>query len=74
MIEKLLPVVHHSEETLRRSIVKTLSYRVVIMPFNFNSIKQSILKCYSVINLYPTPFNVNILFWLLPKYLRMRLM
>jgi len=31
MIEKLFPVTHHSEETFRRSIVKTISYLVVIL-------------------------------------------
>ncbi|MFI5163919.1 MAG: DUF2061 domain-containing protein [Bacteroidia bacterium] len=38
MIEKLLPYTHHSEETLRRSIVKTVSYRVVILILDFVSI------------------------------------
>jgi len=35
MIEKLFPVTHHSEETFRRSIVKTISYRVVILILDF---------------------------------------
>ncbi len=35
MIEKLLPVTHHAEETLRRSVVKTISYRVVILILDF---------------------------------------
>jgi adenylylsulfate kinase len=35
MIEKLLPHTHHAEETLRRSIVKTVSYRVAILIFDF---------------------------------------
>lgn len=38
MIEKLHPDLHHTEETLRRSIVKTISYRVVILIFDFASI------------------------------------
>lgn len=38
MIDKLLPVVFHSEETLRRSIVKTVSYRIVILFLDFISI------------------------------------
>jgi adenylylsulfate kinase len=35
MIEKLLPNTHHAEETLRRSIVKTISYRVAILILDF---------------------------------------
>jgi uncharacterized membrane protein len=38
MIEKLLPVKHQPEETLRRSIVKTISYRVVILILDFTAI------------------------------------
>jgi adenylylsulfate kinase len=38
MIEKLLPTAHHAEETLRRSIVKTISYRVVIIILDFTII------------------------------------
>ena len=38
MIEKLLPTDHHAEETLRRSIVKTISYRIVILILDFVSI------------------------------------
>ena len=38
MIEKLLPEKHHAEETLRRSIVKTISYRAVILILDFISI------------------------------------
>lgn len=38
MIEKLLPVIHHPEETLRRSIIKTISYRVVILILDFTAI------------------------------------
>ena len=30
MIEKLFPKTHLSEETFRRSIVKTISYRMII--------------------------------------------
>ena len=38
MIEKLLPKTHHAEETLGRSIIKTASYRVVILILDFVSI------------------------------------
>lgn len=38
MIEKLLPDTHHSVETLPRSIVKTISYRIVILILDFVSI------------------------------------
>ncbi len=38
MIEKLLPTVHHSEETLHRSVVKTISYRAAILILDFTSI------------------------------------
>jgi len=38
VIEKLLPNIHHSEETLRRSVVKTVSYRLVILILDFGSI------------------------------------
>jgi uncharacterized membrane protein len=38
MIEKLLPKTHHSEETLKRSILKTVSYRAVILVLDFTSI------------------------------------
>ena len=38
MIEKLLPISHHPEETFRRSIVKTISYRVVILILDFSAI------------------------------------
>jgi adenylylsulfate kinase len=38
MIEKLLPTAHHAEETLRRSIVKTISYRVAILILDFTAI------------------------------------
>jgi uncharacterized membrane protein len=38
MIEKLLPNIHHATETLRRSIFKTISYRVVILILDFASI------------------------------------
>jgi len=38
MIEKLIPAVHPLEETFSRSIVKTLSYRVVILILDFTSI------------------------------------
>jgi len=38
MIEKILPVTHHPEEILRRSIVKTITYRVVILILDFTAI------------------------------------
>lgn len=38
MIEKLLPEIHHATETLTRSIVKTVTYRVVILILDFTSI------------------------------------
>jgi uncharacterized membrane protein len=38
MIEKLLPKTHHAEETLRRSLVKTISYRAIILILDFTSI------------------------------------
>jgi len=38
MIEKLLPEKHHATETLRRTIFKTISYRVVILILDFTSI------------------------------------
>jgi len=38
MIEKLLPEIHHATETLPRSILKTVTYRVVILILDFTSI------------------------------------
>ena len=38
MIEKLLPKTHHAEETLPRSIIKTVSYRMVILILDFTCI------------------------------------
>ena len=38
MIEKLLPEKHHAAETLSRSVVKTISYRLVILVLDFTSI------------------------------------
>ena len=38
MIEKLLPHTHHPTETLRRSVVKTISYRAIILILDFTSI------------------------------------
>jgi adenylylsulfate kinase len=37
MIEKIIPDTHHAEETLRRSVVKTISYRgaILILDFSF---------------------------------------
>jgi F420-0:gamma-glutamyl ligase len=37
-IEKLLPNAHHAEETLRRYVVKTISYGVAILILDFGSI------------------------------------
>jgi adenylylsulfate kinase len=38
MLEKLHPDKHHAVETLHRSIVKTISYRVVILILDFAAI------------------------------------
>ena len=38
MMEKLLTDTHHAEETLRRSIIKTVSYRLIILILDFASI------------------------------------
>ena len=38
MIEKLLPDKHHASETLPRSIVKTVSYRLTILILDFTVI------------------------------------
>ncbi len=38
MIEKLLPETHHATETLSRSILKTVTYRVIILILDFTSI------------------------------------
>jgi uncharacterized membrane protein len=38
VIEKLLPKTVRPEETLQRSLVKTISYRVVILVLDFTSI------------------------------------
>ena len=38
MIEKLFPAPHHSGETLRRSVVKTISYRAAILILDFTSV------------------------------------
>ena len=38
MIEKLFPIKRIREETLQRSIVKTMSYRIVILILDFGSI------------------------------------
>jgi uncharacterized membrane protein len=38
MIEKPLLNTHHAEETLRRSIVKTVSYRAAILVLDFTAI------------------------------------
>ena len=37
-MEKLPPDRHHAEETLQRSIVKTISYRIIILILDFVSI------------------------------------
>jgi adenylylsulfate kinase len=38
MIEKLLSKTRHPTETLKRSLVKTFSYRIVILILDFTSI------------------------------------
>ena len=38
MIEQLLPTPHHANEAFRRSIAKTISYRVVILVLDFVAI------------------------------------
>jgi len=38
MIEKFLPNSHHAGETLRRSILKTVGYRLVILTLDFTFI------------------------------------
>ena len=38
MIENIFPNTHHTKETLRRSIVKTISYRVTILILDFTAI------------------------------------
>jgi uncharacterized membrane protein len=38
MKEILHPAIHHAEETLRRTIVKTVTYRVAILILDFTSI------------------------------------
>ncbi|QEM07650.1 DUF2061 domain-containing protein [Mucilaginibacter rubeus] len=38
MIEKLFPGTHHAEETVRRSIVKAISYRAAILILDFAAI------------------------------------
>ena len=38
MIEKLLPNAHHPKETLKRSLVKTFTYRVIILILDFTTI------------------------------------
>jgi uncharacterized membrane protein len=38
MIERLLPVNHHSGETIGRSVVKTISYRLAILILDFTCI------------------------------------
>ena len=38
MIEKFLPESKHRTETLKRSVVKTISYRLVILVLDFTSI------------------------------------
>lgn len=35
MIEKLPPAIHHTKETLSRSIIKTVSYRVSMLILDF---------------------------------------
>ena len=35
MIEKLLPTPHHAGETIKRSVLKTVIYRVVVVILDF---------------------------------------
>lgn len=35
MIEKLHPAIHHAKETLSRSVIKTVSYRVCMLILDF---------------------------------------
>jgi adenylylsulfate kinase len=35
MIEQLLPNTHRTEETLQRSVVKTVTYRIIILILDF---------------------------------------
>ncbi|MCX6350963.1 MAG: DUF2061 domain-containing protein [Bacteroidetes bacterium] len=38
MIEKLLPNTHHAEETIGRTVVKTISFRLAILVLDFIAI------------------------------------
>jgi len=38
MIEKLLPIPSRTKESIRRSVVKTVSYRLIILILDFTSI------------------------------------
>ena len=38
MLEKIFPPSHHTKELLKRSLVKTISYRLVILILDFTSI------------------------------------
>jgi len=60
MIEKLIPGTHQATETLGRSVVKTISYRVVILILDFTTIyfftgKIKVALGFTVVsNLYTT--------------------
>ena len=60
MIEKLFSNSHRSEETLRRSIYKTISYRVIIIILDFTTLylftgKLKVALGFTIIsNLYTT--------------------
>ena len=60
MIEKLIPKTFHSGETFRRSIVKTISYRIIIVVLDFIAIylftgKISVALGFTIVsNIYTT--------------------
>ena len=60
MIEKIIPDTHHAEETLRRSVVKTISYRgaILILDFSFIYLFTGQIKvalCFMIVsNIYTT--------------------
>jgi uncharacterized membrane protein len=60
MIESLIPITPHSEATFRRSIVKTISYRVIVVILDFVAIylftgKISVALGFTIVsNIYTT--------------------
>jgi len=60
MIENLIPKAFHSEETFRRSVVKTISYRIIIIILDFVAIylftgKISVALGFTIVsNIYTT--------------------